>query len=119
MKNLYILVLSLVFLTADAQPINAEYSHESTPLQIALNSMGDDFSQATNFTITQKASAENPTHVVIEIIQTHLLDDSIQSIMTLFSLSKNDSQWNIQKKVVLQQCREGRGHNELNSAPCV
>ena len=118
MKNLPLAALSLLLLSSCVQQTTAIETSFDTPLQVALKSMEPGFSEATNFTISQKAAVESPTTAQIEIVQTHVLDDSIQSIMTVFSLSKNNQRWTIDHQSVLQQCRPGRGHTDFSPAPC-
>ncbi|MBK5072366.1 hypothetical protein I2492_04965 [Budviciaceae bacterium CWB-B4] len=89
-----------------------------SPLQIVLGAMDDNFSEATNFRITQEASAESPTTAIITIVETHLLDDSVEAIMTKFHLVKKNENWAINKKSVSWKCKPNRGSQKFTTKLC-
>ncbi|QBH96902.1 hypothetical protein EKN56_11130 [Limnobaculum zhutongyuii] len=105
------------FVLAQQADNNKEIINQS-PLQIALGAMDESFSEATNFKITQEASAESPTTAIITIVETHLLDDSLEAIMTKFHLTKKNENWVIKKKSVLWKCKPNRGSQNFTTKLC-
>lgn len=98
-----------------------EVKHYSTPLQavFADNNIPEN-TELSNVAIIQTLSqVENPTHVMITIIQSDLLDDAVGAIKTDYELEKAEEGWAITGQTESHQCRRSEQKDEFTTQPCL
>lgn len=94
--------------------------HGTYPLRVALDAMGETFQASVNtVSITQRVNGgESPDKAEVTIEESGLLDDSVATEKTVFTLQLEQGKWQITDRVKTQQCRPDRGHQDFTDQPC-
>lgn len=117
---LFSAMTSISTMTFAETPKTAEKETFATPLQavIAGNSFIDEEALST-ITLSQETNRnESPDLVKITLIQSGLLDDSVESIKTVYYLSKAENGWFITDKTRFQKCRRGNNTIDFTRRNC-
>lgn len=125
--SMIILFLAIISITAISTiafseiPKNAEKEAFATPLQAVIS--GNPFmdeSELSTITLSQEINRnESPNLVKITLIQSGLLDDSIESIKTIYYLSNAENGWFITDETRFQKCRRGNNTIDFTRKNCL
>ncbi len=93
---------------------------ENYPLQVALHSMGEYFQDdVSNLNVIQHVnSGESPDKAVVTIEASGMMDDSVSTEKTVFTMTYQNNRWQIVNRVKTQRCWPGRGHQDFSEQPC-
>ncbi|MDR5610230.1 MULTISPECIES: hypothetical protein [unclassified Arsenophonus] len=111
----------LLLAACDKQTEITMSDNENKPIPLAIKMMGNNFQpDVSNVVITQRTNrVESPDSVEVSIVESGLLDDSVEAIKTIFTFILKDDKWILEKpQDVLIKCYEGRGHKDFSPETC-
>ncbi|PAV01258.1 hypothetical protein CBG25_17715 [Arsenophonus sp. ENCA] len=111
----------LLLAACDKQTETTMSDNENKPIPLAIKMMGNSFqADVSNVVITQRTNrVESPDSVEVSIVESGLLDDSVEAIKTIFTFILKDDKWILEKpQDVLIKCYEGRGHKDFSPETC-
>ncbi|HGJ5883727.1 hypothetical protein [Arsenophonus sp.] len=111
----------LLLAACDKQTKTTMSDNENKPIPLAIKMMGNSFQpDVSNVVITQRTNrVESPDSVEVSIVESGLLDDSVEAIKTIFTFILKDDKWILEKpQDVLIKCYEGRGHKNFSPETC-
>lgn len=111
----------LLLAACDKQTETNMSDNENKPIPLAIKMMGNSFQpDVSNVVITQHTNrVESPDSVEVSIVESGLLDDSVEAIKTIFTFILKDDKWILEKpQDVLIKCYEGRGHKDFSPETC-
>lgn len=111
----------LLLAACDKQTETTMSDNENKPIPLAIKMMGNSFQpDVSNVVITQRTNRiESPDSVEVSIVESGLLDDSVEAIKTIFTFILKDDKWILEKpQDVLIKCYEGRGHKDFSHETC-
>ncbi|MDR5617564.1 hypothetical protein [Arsenophonus sp.] len=111
----------LLLAACDKQTETTMSDNENKPIPLAIKMMGNSFQpDVSNVVITQRTNrVESPDSVEVSIVESGLLDDSVEAIKTIFTFILKDDKWILEKpQDVLIKCYESRGHKDFSPETC-
>lgn len=111
----------LLLAACDKQTETTMSDNENKPIPLAIKMMGNSFQpDVSNVVITQRTNRiESPDSVEVSIVESGLLDDSVEAIKTIFTFILKDDKWILEKpQDVLIKCYEGRGNKDFSPETC-
>ena len=123
MKKLLLgLTLPLLFLNASiAEEVITEESATiySTPLQAVLADNPFTENELSTLSLSQELNrAGNADKVMITLVESGLMDDSIFATKNVYFLKRGEQGWNVDEKFKTQKCRRGEDTSSFTSANC-
>lgn len=88
------------------------------PKQIALDTFGLAAPGEGNFSQTVEVVEQSPTQALLTLLQTGLLDDSVEAMRYRMEFEAKGTQWQLVWVGRQVRCRSGRGSQEWSTALC-
>ena len=88
------------------------------PKQIALDTFGLAAPGEGNFSQTVEVVEQSPTQALLTLLQTGLLDDSVEAMRYRMEFEAKGTQWQLVCVGRQVRCRSGRGSQEWSTALC-
>lgn len=121
-KLLLSLSLPLLFLNASiAEEVITEATETvyATPLQAVLADNPFTENDLSTLSLSQELNrGENADKVMITLIESGLLDDSIFATKNVYFIKRGEQGWSVDEKFKTQKCRRGEDTSSFISANC-
>ena len=121
-KLLLSLSLPLLFLNASiAEEVITEATETvyATPLQAVLADNPFTENELSTLSLSQELNrAGNADKVMITLIESGLMDDSIFATKNVYFIKRGEQGWSVDEKFQMQKCRRGEDTSSFISANC-
>lgn len=103
-----------------AEDLALETHYYATPLQIVIQDKSlFEQEELSTINLTQTlSSAENPNQVIITLIESGFLDDSVQALQTTYEIKKDEHGWYLKDKAIAYQCVRGENTKDFLTDLC-